>query len=172
MGDVSICRQSCKANVNKVKSTKSSMPVYIFSKSRVGRIGVFAGRFWAPGLKFVTLAVEQYTCGISILTLTLACTAGSDSLLMENFEAEKKTETGGAGFPLSGIGYSWQSRGCSAPPFCELQADAGAHCSHSAVHPAADCSLLTPRLPALPWQVDTYRSTRGRDHVSIISSIF
>lgn len=162
MGDVSICRQSCKANVNKVKSTKSSMPVYIFSKSRVGRIGVFAGRFWAPGLKFVTLAVEQYTCGISILTSTLACTAGSDSLLMENFEAEKTPETG----------YSWQSRGCSAPPFCELQADAGAHCSHSAVHPASDCSLLTPRLPALPWQVDTYRSTRGRDHVSIISSIF
>lgn len=111
-----------------------------------------------PGLKFV----EQYTCGISILTLTLACTAGSDSLLMENFEAEKTPETG----------YSWQSRGCSAPPFCELQADAGAHCSHSAVHPASDCSLLTPRLPALPWQVDTYRSTRGRDHVSIISSIF
>lgn len=92
MGDVVICRQSCEANVNKVKSTKSSMPVYIFSKSRVGRIGVFAGRFWAPGLKFVTLAVEQYTCGISILTLTLACTAGRDSLLMENFEAEKKPQ--------------------------------------------------------------------------------
>lgn len=142
MGDVSICRQSCKANVNKVKRTKSSMPVYIFSKSRVGRIGVFAGRFWAPGLKFVTLAVEQYTCGISILTLTLACTAGIDSLLMENFEAEKKTRNGRGG--VSSVRYWIQLAVSRLLRPSVLRAAGRRRCSLQSLRSASSSRLQSP----------------------------
>lgn len=147
MGDVSICRQSCKANVNKVKSTKSSMPVYIFSKSRVGRIGVFAGRFWAPGLKFVALAVEQYTCGISILTLTLACTAGSGSLLMENFEAEKKNRNGRGG--VSSVRYWIQLAVSRLLRPSVLRAAGRRRCSLQSLRSASSSRLQSPHTAPL-----------------------
>lgn len=148
---------------------------YIFSKSRVGRIGVFAGRFWAPDLKFATLAVEQCTCGISILTLTLACTAGSDSLLMENFEAKKKKKRSARG-GVSSVRY-WIQLEVSSPLRPSILRAAGRRrCSLQSLRSASSSRLQSPHTapPCAPLAggKDTHRNTRGRDHVSITSSIF